>query len=168
MVNRTLERVKAHREYCENLLIDELTGLNNRKGFITLSEQQLRIVSRTKKGLVFFDVKITNLNKINQDFDFKEGNRVLVQAAVILKASFRKTDILSRYKGDQFTVCAIDSLKSNIDLMAKRFLTNLKLYNDNMPDYYKIKVRIGAISVGADNLLPVEDIIQLAAENIVK
>ncbi|GEM_PF-4583840 len=168
VITHTLQRVEAHQEYCENLLMDELTSLNNRKGFISLSEQQLLLMNRTKKGLLFFNFKVTNLNKINQDFDYKEGSRLLVQTAEILRASFRRTDILARYTGDEFALCAIDAMKNNIPLIAGRFIANLKRFNDNMPDYYKVQVQIGAIAVLPDNTLSVENILKLASENILK
>lgn len=167
VINRTLARAKAHGEYCVNLLIDQVSGLNNRAGFINIAEQQVRLISRSKKGMVFFNIKIVNLSDINQSFDFNEGNRVLSQFASILQSSFRKTDILARYRGDQFAVCAVDSAKENIEIMVGRFMTNLKFYNDNMPDYYKIKVKVGAITIGMDNILSVEDSVQLAGENII-
>ncbi len=168
VLDRALQRAKAHEEYCENLLMDELTSLNNRNGFVSLSEQQLSLMNRSKNGLVFFHFKVANLNKINQDFDYKEGNRVLVQTAEILKASFRKTDILARYSGDQFALCAINAMHNDIALLSGRFMSNLKSFNDKMPDYYKTQIRIGAIAVLPDNTLSVEDILKLAGENILK
>ena len=165
MIFHTLQRAQAHQECCENLLMDELTSLNNRKGFVSLSEQQLSLMKRSKKGLVFFSFKVTNLNKINQDFDYREGNRVLAQSAELLRASFRKTDILARFTGDEFALCAIDAMDNNIGLIAERFISNLKIFNDNMPDNYKIQIRTGAVAVLPGNTLSIGGILKLAGEN---
>ena len=165
MIFHALQRAKAHEEHCENLLMDELTSLNNRKGFVSLSEQQLSLMKRSKKGLVFFSFKVTNLNKINQDFDYREGNRVLAQSAELLRASFRKTDILARFTGDEFALCAIDAMDNNIGLIAERFISNLKIFNDNMPDNYKIQIRTGAVAVLPGNTLSIGGILKLAGEN---
>ena len=168
VIFHTLRRAKAHEEYCENLLMDELTSLNNRKGFVSLSEQQLSLMKRSNKGLLFFSFKVTNLNKINRDFDYREGNRVLTQSAELLRASFRKTDILARFTGDEFALCAIDAMDNNIALIAERFISNLKIFNDNMPDNYKIQIRTGATAVLPDNTLSIGGILKLAGESILK
>ena len=80
-------------------LIDELTGLYNRRGFQTLTEQQLKIAQRTQQGLVLALADLDGLKKINDTFRHQEGDRALVAVADVLRTTFRRSDILGRLGG---------------------------------------------------------------------
>ena len=58
-VNRITHFVLARQKSIQQLqafsLIDELTGLYNRRGFLVLAEQQLKLANRTGQSLLLFD-----------------------------------------------------------------------------------------------------------------
>lgn len=85
-------------------LIDDLTGLYNRRGFMTLAEHQLKIASRKKKGVILLFTDLDNLKKINDEFGHSIGDRALVETTNILKTTFRRSDIIARIGGDEFVV----------------------------------------------------------------
>ena len=49
-------------------IIDELTGLYNRRGFLTLSEQQLKMADRSKQSLLLVFADVDGLKSINDRF----------------------------------------------------------------------------------------------------
>ena len=163
VLRRAIQRNKAHQEHCENLLLDEATGLFNRRGFVVLAEQHLKTLTRSPHGVVVFAFSITNLNKVNQDLGFKEGNRMLARAAEVLRASFRKSDLLSRFEGNQFVICALDAAKNSVDLLAQRLKNNLKFYNDNVDEFLRFKVDIGATYADATNVLSIDELAEVAS-----
>src|SRR6202049_1848379 len=77
-------------------LMDELTGLHNRRGFVSLAEQHLKLSSRqrVRSTLIFMDVD--NLKYINDNFGHREGDDALQQIAVLLRDSFTPCAILGR------------------------------------------------------------------------
>ena len=49
------------------------------------------------------------MKHINDTFGHQEGNRALVETANILRDSFRQSDILARFGGDEFAVLVTDT-----------------------------------------------------------
>ncbi len=90
-------------------LRDELTTLYNRRGFLTLAEQQLKTANRLKKKLALLYLDMDNLKRINDAGGHKMGDRALEEIAFILKKSFREADIVGRLGGDEFCVLAMET-----------------------------------------------------------
>ncbi len=110
-------------------LRDELTTLYNRRGFLTLAEQQLKTASRMKKKVALLYLDVDDLKKINDSGGHKMGDRALAEIAFILKKSFREADIVGRLGGDEFSVLAMESTKMNVDILTQRLQEKLTLFN---------------------------------------
>jgi len=112
------ERKRANEEIRMLAISDALTELYNRRGFITLAEQQIKRANRIKKALALFFIDIDGLKVVNDIRGHEEGDRLLINAANILKQTFRESDIIARIGGDEFAVLAAvnDSETSEIIL----------------------------------------------------
>lgn len=104
-VEQRLAEQKARIEYLENLtLTDEMTGLMNRRGF--LSQLRRALAGSKRSGdlgvLVFCD--LDNFKAINDNYGHAIGDDVLRQTAQILTSNLRETDIVGRLGGDEFAV----------------------------------------------------------------
>lgn len=87
---------------------DDLTGLLNRRGFLSLAQQQLKMANRTKIGFLLLYVDLDGLKKINDMLGHPEGDQALVETASILREIFRESDIIGRLGGDEFAVLALE------------------------------------------------------------
>jgi diguanylate cyclase (GGDEF)-like protein/PAS domain S-box-containing protein len=110
-------------------LRDELTTLYNRRGFMTLAEQQLKTATRLKKKIALIYLDVDDLKKINDSSGHKMGDRALAELAFILKKSFRESDIIGRLGGDEYSVLAMESNNMNADILTRRLLEKLALFN---------------------------------------
>jgi diguanylate cyclase (GGDEF)-like protein len=81
---------------------DALTGLHNRRGFLALGEQLLRLADLAKRTLTLVYADVDGLEKINNAFGREEGDAVLRDIAEALRAAFPKSDLLARMGGDEF------------------------------------------------------------------
>lgn len=83
-------------------LVDELTGLHNRRGFLGLGEQLLKVADRSGLGvsLAYFDVN--ELKAINDNHGHHRGDDALVGVAELLRRMFRTSDVVARVGGDEF------------------------------------------------------------------
>ncbi len=90
-------------------LVDDLTGLNNRRGFLALAEQQIKSARRNSKELVLLFVDMDDFKQINDKYGHQEGDVALQRAARVLRATFRNSDIIARLGGDEFVVLAADT-----------------------------------------------------------
>src|SRR6266540_7511094 len=100
------ERKRAEAAIETLSLVDELTELYNRRGFMAFSKQHLTSIQRTNKNLMVVYADLDGLKQINDSFGHKEGDRALIKTAEILKATFRSSDVIGRLGGDEFTVLA--------------------------------------------------------------
>ena len=85
-------------------LTDQLTGIYNRRGFLSLADHQLRIAKRNKTGLYLLYLDLNNLKVINDQYGHKEGDKALRQIAQILKNTYRESDVIARIGGDEFAI----------------------------------------------------------------
>ncbi len=85
-------------------LQDELTGLNNLRGFQLLAEQALRQAQRSQLELSVLFIDLDNLKGINDSMGHSVGSAFLVETAELLKTVFRGSDVLGRVGGDEFAV----------------------------------------------------------------
>jgi two-component system cell cycle response regulator len=129
VIRFAIERQKLQDAVRSLALIDDLTGLYNRRGFFTLAEHHLKLAERmhTNFYLIFSD--IDNLKKINDDFGHLQGDLFLKKVAEILRYSFRDSDIIARIGGDEFVVLIPETTDYNAKSAITRLQENIKKYN---------------------------------------
>jgi len=114
------ERHRLLEEIRSRSLTDELTGLSNRRAFFALAEQQVRLLQRRGAcGLLVF-ADVDGLKHANDTIGHDAGDRLLVDAAHVLSATFRHSDLVARLGGDEFTVLAGDAEEVHFQVVLDR------------------------------------------------
>ncbi len=131
---------------------DELTDTFNRKVFITLVEQQLKIASRTKSGKALFLIDVDNLKLINDTMGHEMGDKALKHVAAVLKGTFRHADIIGRIGEDEFAALLIEAKKDNEKIISDRLQKNLEDYIAKESIRYNLS--INTAFVGYDPTYP--------------
>ena len=128
-------------------LLDELTGLHNRRGFISLAEQRLKLTSRqgVRSSLIFIDVD--NLKYINDNFGHREGDYALQQVAALLRECFRESDIIGRLGGDEFCILLSHTGETGHLLVRKRLFQLIGRSNETSSRFYALSVSMGIVDV---------------------
>ncbi len=124
-------------------LVDELTGLYNRRGFFTLSQQQLKTANRAKRKMLLLFTDFDGLKLINDAFGHSEGDRALIETADILRETFRESDIIARIGGDEFVVLAAETGKANANAVITRLQENLEARNAKGDRRYELSLSAG-------------------------
>jgi diguanylate cyclase (GGDEF)-like protein len=124
---------------------DELTGLYNRRGFFILGEQHLKLAARTNSKFLIIYIDLDGLKKINDNFGHKEGDFALMAAAKILHKTFRKSDIIARFGGDEYTVIATNDSMQQYNGLIARLKNNVISYNKQFKKPYRISLSFGVI-----------------------
>jgi diguanylate cyclase (GGDEF)-like protein len=86
--------------------MDYLTKLYNRRYLINVGEILFNNAKRSDSSLVLALIDIDHFKKINDTYGHESGDLVLINLAAVLKQSFRKSDVVSRYGGEEFCVLA--------------------------------------------------------------
>ncbi|RMF90721.1 MAG: sensor domain-containing diguanylate cyclase [Nitrospinota bacterium] len=156
------EQVRLRERLRSLVLIDDLTGLYNRRGFLTLAEQQLKVAQRKKQGLVLVFTDLDDLKQINDTFGHQEGDRALVDVATILKATFRQSDIIARLGGDEFVVLALEAHASRTEALTTRLQKNIKKHNTHAQRPYTLSMSIGTVRYNPEFPCSIEDLLAQA------
>lgn len=98
------DRVVAEKKLQELTITDDLTGLLNRRGFMTLADKQLKVAARAKDKLFLLYADLDDMKWINDNLGHKSGDKALKETAAILRKTFRQSDIICRLGGDEFAV----------------------------------------------------------------
>lgn len=142
-------------------LLDELTGLQNRRGFLALAEQQLRLLRRRGAALLVF-VDMDGLKAINDVHGHLEGNRALMEAANVLRSCFREADILARIGGDEFCVLMTDACEDSADRIRRRLQKRVDQTNALTDRQFRLSLSVGIAEVQTVHQPSVEEMLNLA------
>ncbi len=110
-------------------LTDHLTQLYNRRGFLTLAEQQLRIARRQDKHVLLLYVDMDEFKQLNDRFGHAEGDRALTSVGRLLRRAVRDCDVVGRMGGDEFTIMALDADSAAARLIQRRIEERVALLN---------------------------------------
>ncbi|MEP7345944.1 MAG: sensor domain-containing diguanylate cyclase [Gemmatimonadaceae bacterium] len=124
-------------------LIDELTGLSNRRGFLALAEQQLKSAKRGHHELLLLFLDMDDFKEINDSYGHAEGDSALISASQILKKTFRDSDIIARLGGDEFVVLAPDPGAGGTEIIITRLRTELMERNAHDSRPYRLSFSVG-------------------------
>jgi diguanylate cyclase (GGDEF)-like protein len=142
--------------------LDDLTRISNRRGFITLAENSLKICARQDipASLVYFD--LNKFKNINDEFGHAEGDRALRVFAEQMRLSFRESDVYARLGGDEFVALLTDtSMEQAVDIIAK-FRHSLALYNERAKRGYDISFSDGILNIQHQHNHSIERLLDLA------
>ena len=126
----------------ENMaLTDGLTGLYNRRYFDMFYENIFNQSSRYGIPLTLIMCDIDHFKKINDTYGHDKGDIVLKEISNILKSNTRKTDIASRFGGEEFILC-LPSTEITSALDVARKIKQMVL-NVKTKDIKKVTVSMG-------------------------
>lgn len=129
-------------------LTDELTGLSNRRFFEETFEKEFLRAQRynNKLTLVMFDIDY--FKKVNDTYGHQCGDYILKEVSNAALQTFRKTDMVFRFGGEEFVVILTETDTEQALIPLERFRKTIETLN---LDYHGFPVNI-TVSIGACEL----------------
>lgn len=123
---------------------DILTGLPNRRMFMYRLEKELHAMERNESLVILMYLDLDHFKEINDTLGHDKGDILLQIAAKRLIDCARKSDIVSRLGGDEFTIILnnIDSLEC-VNEIATKITHELSL-----PFYIENEILFISVSIG--------------------
>ena len=140
-------------------LIDDLTGLYNRRGFTDLGEQYLKLARRTGRSATLIYLDVDRFKTINDTLGHHMGDRALLRIADILRQTFRRSDIIGRLGGDEFAVLAPESSGDPPELLVHRVKGAVREFDSASPEPYRLSVSVGVARFDGDALVRLDDLL---------
>ncbi len=143
-------------------LHDDLTGLLNRRGFLTLAEPELERAHRNGLGTSVLFIDLDGLKEINDVLGHRQGDRALVETAGVLKSMVRKSDLVARIGGDEFCVLPLAQPSEATAAIVARLEHELDVLNARPDRLYHLSLSTGCGSSFAGDPCSMEELIDLA------
>ncbi|MCI0551969.1 MAG: diguanylate cyclase, partial [Anaerolineae bacterium] len=168
LADKLYEKVSELEDANERLrnlsLVDGLTGLNNRRGFMILATSLLKFARRAGYASSLIYIDLDSLKYINDTFGHAGGDAALTNFARILTDTFRESDIVGRLGGDEFVVLIVDATHSDLATMEARLQKNVDGYNQQVEPEHALSFSMGSIRVDADSKISMEEFLAQADE----
>ena len=103
-----IRRQQAEEEIRQIAYNDYLTGLPNRRLFMSLGEQALHSAAREQTNAAIMFVDIDLFKEINDSWGHDAGDSVLVTLAERIRSVLRASDLVCRLGGDEFVLLLTD------------------------------------------------------------
>ncbi|HHJ15190.1 MAG TPA: diguanylate cyclase [Gammaproteobacteria bacterium] len=124
---RTLE-LQVALERAESLsILDGLTGVHNRRYFISNFSTLIEQCARYRQKLALLMIDVDDFKQINDTYGHLEGDRILKAIANILKHCARGADIIARFGGEEFVIALQDTDCEGANQVAGRILEQIRL-----------------------------------------
>ncbi len=124
-------------------ITDQLTGLHNRRGFLSLAGHQLKVAERDKNEMLLLFADLDCLKWINDTYGHEEGDRTLVEAAAIFRETFRTSDIVARLGGDEFSALVVDITEADAEIITARLQSLIDARNRKENRKYNLSISVG-------------------------
>lgn len=158
--------MSRHKQMEEELralsMIDEMTGLYNRRGFVALAQKEMETCIRLNGTMTLLFIDLKGTKEINETWGHVEGDRALAAMAGVLRQAFQETCLVGRFGGDEFVVLSPQFAGSNTSMLLNRLEQYLDDYNCAARRPYELQVNVGVARFNPDQPCSVHDLINQA------
>lgn len=151
--------VERELAFIELATIDELTGLSNRRGFMTNARYILNLCERQQIPCSLIFIDLNDFKKINDKFGHASGDRALLDFSDLLKSNFRNSDVLARLGGDEFVVLLTDTSISSAQIAMNKFQKAITDYYSKANHGYSLACAYGVVGSESNPHITIEKLL---------
>jgi diguanylate cyclase (GGDEF)-like protein len=146
----------------ELALVDELTGLHNRRGFLVLAGKQLQIAQRTGRPDLLLFIDLDDMKRINDERGHEGGDAALRRTATVLHAAFRASDIIARIGGDEFVVLCPNTSPEMAASLLQGLEKRVEAANAGAAATWGLSLSVGYAAFDPENPVTLDDLVRTA------
>ncbi len=156
----------------ENLILgdisykDELTGINNRRGFIAKTMEFIKNRSNDGKVAALVYIDLNYLKLINDRFSHAEGNVAIQTCANALTYIGGEDGIVGRIGGDEFTMFMPIPYCGAGECLREQINCYLDEFNENSQKPYEVSASIGIQEIIIDSDCDLKKILEMADKRL--
>lgn len=130
-------------------IIDELTGLYNRRGLLEVGRREVSRLQRFKRPLSALFIDIDHFKQFNDRYSYAVGDMVLSFVADFLQNSVREVDMVGRYGGEEIVILLPEISKAGAFEVAERLrrgIEGLRIASDQGDLNVTVSVGVAELS----------------------
>ncbi|WP_054869961.1 response regulator [Caloranaerobacter sp. TR13] len=170
LLARTERILKRIKQYKENVIIDELTGVYTKKYFNERIKEYLDNYIRYKKKFSVAFLDIDKFKYVNDTYGHLAGDYILKSFSKLLKENVRAVDQIFRFGGDEFVVTLTDVAGEEAFNIMERFrkvIEEHKFVSEYFEGSIKITCSIGITTV-ANETQSIDELLNIADKALYK
>jgi two-component system cell cycle response regulator len=137
------EMVRLRELLEKEAVTDTLTGLYNRRGFLSFAEKALQLAARMGFRATFLFADLDGFKNVNDTLGHEEGDEVLRETASIFRETFRVSDIPGRIGGDEFAVLMLHDGEDQPGNAVERLEEAIRRANGRRTREYSLSMSLG-------------------------
>jgi len=146
-------------------LVDRVSRLYNREAFISIANQRLKAIRRRSIPTVLLTFRFENLADICSRLGEETGDDARRAAGVLLRETFRGSDLIGQVGEDLFAVLAVDATEDVTERIRERFREVLHGWNDSTTSSpYCLNLDMRTMSFFKDRHANAEELLADAAD----
>ncbi|MAC46569.1 MAG: diguanylate cyclase [Oceanospirillum sp.] len=126
LVQTDLLLVEQFEQIRELALMDELTGLFNRRGLLTVAEQRVQLARRNGSDLALIYLDMDGLKGLNDKIGHEAGDLALAGVGHCIRNNIRGSDVCARLGGDEFLILAETANLNQMESVCERIELDFK------------------------------------------
>jgi diguanylate cyclase (GGDEF)-like protein/PAS domain S-box-containing protein len=123
------KKVATEKRLREDAFKDQLTGINNRRLFDTIIDNEIEISEKSNKPLSMILLDLDNFKIVNDTYGHPVGDELLRQSAQTVSGIIRNSDIFVRYGGEEFVILMSQTSEDGAVLLAEKIRAALEEKN---------------------------------------
>ena len=143
---------------------DPMTKLYNRRYFYKISESIVDLAARENTNTSIVMIDIDKFKNVNDTYGHKIGDIVIINIASIIQTISRKSDIVSRWGGEEFLILLPNTDIEGALIISQKIRTQVENSSLNISNGEKLisTISIGISQINTKNDKDVEDAINRA------
>ncbi|HTT30755.1 MAG TPA: GGDEF domain-containing protein [Solirubrobacteraceae bacterium] len=105
----TRELAMVAQRFAHEAVVDDLTGLLNRRGWRYNAPRELARAARSGNPITLVTLDLDNFKELNDELGHEQGDRALRDTAERIRATLRAGDVVARLGGDEFVALLTNS-----------------------------------------------------------
>lgn len=143
-------RKRAEAELLQLSLVDELTGLYNRRGFLLHAGRMLQRAHDEGLAVTLAFVDMDRFKSINDTHGHLAGDQALREVATLLRRALRRDDVLGRFGGDEFIALLAGRPEDDLpERLQARIEAQLAHRNAAPETAFALAMSVGTVRVAA-------------------
>lgn len=131
-------------------ITDELSGLFNRRHFMTVIPEQIQHAKQNQYPLSFIAVDLDHFKTLNDSLGHLQGDEGITQVGKILSSIFNcPSDFVFRMGGEEFLIVVGDTIEhdaSTLAEMIRSHIANITLFHPTENTHHHLTCSIGVFS----------------------
>ncbi|MFN8606967.1 MAG: diguanylate cyclase [Vulcanimicrobiota bacterium] len=135
--------LRQARELEELSLTDPLTGLTNRRGFMSIGKKLMLVFEREVESAAVIFIDLNDLKQTNDTLGHEVGDEMICEFAQALRDTFRQADLIARLGGDEFALLAANLEPAHEPILTARLEANLERINSARDRKFRLTCALG-------------------------